>query len=478
MSTLPLIEELLKYINEDNAYFAMPGHKMGKGFHAVPQGKILLDNLLKFDVTEVDGLDNLHNPVGALKKAQSLLSEYYGSKKAYFLVNGSTSGNLAMIFANFKEGDKIIVERNCHRSIYNGIIMRKLNPIYIKSKISSIYDAPFSIDKEHLFSLIEENKDAKGIVLTYPNYYGICCDLKSIIKKAKEHNMKVLVDSAHGAHFGVIEDIPQNPIKLGADMVVQSAHKTLHSLTQTSYLHVGEEVDIDKVNFYVSAFLSTSPSYIFLASMDYARFYLEEYGERAYTELLLLSKEYEEKINELNGFHIINDEDLSNEGIASENIKLIDRTRYVINVPREYSGHKLLDYLRTMRVQGEMSDNRNVVLIFSPANTRSDFERLYEALKKCNVEALKEKYVRPLEASIPQLVKLPYEILDEEKILVQLEEAVNKICGKAIVPYPPGIPLVMPGELITKEIIEKIKYYAENNITLLGVENLKVSILK
>ena len=478
MPKLPLIEELLKYIKEDNSYFAMPGHKMGKAFTTVPEGKVILDNLLKFDVTEVEGLDNLHSPQGILKEAQELLSNYYKSKKSYFLINGSTSGNLAMIFSTFEEGDKIIVERNCHRSIYNGIIMRKLTPIYIKSKVSSIYDAPFSIDKEHLFNLIKSNRDAKGIVLTYPNYYGICTDLKAVINQAKKYGMKVLIDSAHGAHFGAIREIPENPIELGADMVVQSAHKTLPSLTQTSYLHVSNNVDLERVDFYVSSFLSTSPSYMFMASMDFARFFMESYGEKVYKSLLQICDRYREKIDALEGFHIINEADVEYEHLYGCITPLIDKTRYIINVPRGYSGHKLLDYLRENRVQCEMSDSRNVVLIFSPGNDEEDFIRLYSALKSCDLQTLRESYIIPIEAQLPSMVMLPHEAFSKGKFSIPLEKAEGTICGKAIVPYPPGVPLVMPGEIITREIIEVMKYYMDNEVTLLGVENNNVVIIK
>ena len=164
MSRLPLVEGVLKYIKEKNISFCMPGHKGGLGFLKTNARKELYENFIKGDITEVDGVDNLHHPEGIIKESQQLLSEYYGSTKSYFLVNGSTSGNLAMIFSCFNEGDKIIVERNCHRSIFNAIIMRKLKPVYIKNKIHYKYDAPFPIDKEHFFSLIKENKDAKGII--------------------------------------------------------------------------------------------------------------------------------------------------------------------------------------------------------------------------------------------------------------------------------------------------------------------------
>ena len=173
MPRLPIVDALLKYKEEENSYFAMPGHKMGKAYEDTKEGKILLDNFIKFDITEVEGLDNLHNPTSIIKEGQEQLANYYGCKKSYFLVNGSTSGNMIMIFATFKEGDKIIVERNCHRSVFNSIILRKLKPIYVMNEVSEKYDAPFSINKKHLFKLIKENQDARGILLTYPNYYGI-----------------------------------------------------------------------------------------------------------------------------------------------------------------------------------------------------------------------------------------------------------------------------------------------------------------
>jgi arginine/lysine/ornithine decarboxylase len=208
LSKLPLVEGLLEYTNENNIPFAMPGHKGGQGFLSTDIGKEIYSNILKIDITEVDGVDNLHNPDGIIKEAEELLSRFYKSRKSYFLVNGSTSGNLAMIFSAFSEGDKVIVERNCHRSIFNGILMRKLKPIYIRNKISSKFNAPMSVDMEHFLSLIEDNKDAKGIIITYPNYYGVCPNLKLIINEAKKYNMKVLVDSAHGAHFGVYDVLP------------------------------------------------------------------------------------------------------------------------------------------------------------------------------------------------------------------------------------------------------------------------------
>ncbi|MEK6264608.1 MAG: aminotransferase class I/II-fold pyridoxal phosphate-dependent enzyme [Clostridium sp.] len=481
MSKLPLVEGVLKYIKEKNVPFCMPGHKAGRGFLETVEGKELYKNLIKADLTEVSGLDNLHSAEGIIKESQQLLSEYYGSVKSYFLVNGSTSGNLAMIFSSFNEGDKIIVERNCHRSISNAIIMRKLKPVYIKNEISSQYDAPFPLDKEHFLCIINKNKDAKGIIVTYPSYYGICLDLSYVIQISRQYNMKVLVDAAHGAHFGACKSLPENPLKLGADMVVMSAHKTLPSLTQTAFLHVGRNIDVSKVDFYVSAFLSTSPSYMLLCSMDYARFYIKEYGDNKYEELIKLCVYYREKINSLGKFYILGQNDLKNapeNQTVDNNEYIIDLTRFILNVPKGYSGHELLKYLRINKIQAEMSDSRNVVLIFSPFNNKKDFQKLYIALKDCDMNTLKVEYINLIDYDMPIALMYPYEIMDSKKTMLEISKSEGEISAVAIVPYPPGIPIVMPGERIGASTIAVIEYYIEAKVTVLGIEEGKVAIVE
>lgn len=482
MSKLPLVEGVLKYVKENNIYFCMPGHKGGIGFQNTKIGEELYENFLKADITEVDGLDNLHHPEGIIKESLDLLSEFYGSKKSYFLVNGSTSGNLAMIFSSFKEGDKVIIERNCHRSIFNGIIMRKLKPVYVRNKISKKYNAPMSIDMEHFLSLINKHKDAKGIIVTYPNYYGICTNLELIISEAKKYNMKVLVDSAHGAHFGVNEKLPQSALKLGADMIVMSSHKTTPSLTQTAYLHVNKNsnIDINKVDFYVSSFLSTSPSYMLMCSMDYARYYLQEFGEEGYRKLIDLEEIYKEKINKLEWLHVLSEDDIVKEmDFKNPKYPVLDLSRFVINVKEGYSGHKLLKYLRSKKIQCEMSDFRNVVLLFSPFNKEEDFIRLYEALNECDVNKLKDDLIINIEdVYIPKAKLLPYEVLDKKKKKINIDESLGKICAEEVVPYPPGIPLLNAGEFIDNKILNMIKYYMKQKITVLGLENNKITVVE
>lgn len=492
MSELPILEGVLKYVRENNISLSMPGHKGGKGFYNTSIGREFIDNILKLDITEVDGVDNLHNPEGIILEASKRLSEFYGSEKSYFLVNGSTSGNMIMIFSSFNEGDKILVERNCHRSILNAIIMRKLRPVYIESNISKRLNAPISINLEHFLQVLKENIDAKGIIVTYPNYYGICSNLGFIIDEAKKHNMKVLVDSAHGSHFGVYDELPESAVKLGADMVVTSSHKTLSSLTQTAYLHVNNGQDIEKVDFYFSAFLSTSPSYLFLCSMDYSRFYLEKYGFNEYKNLLKVMKVYRDKINKIKGLRVIGKNDIEELNRENHNYVIdkkshipnlnkawnIDLSRYIINLDQGYSGYLLLEYLRKMGIQAEMGDSSNVVLIFSPFNNEDDFEKLYQALKSCDLEQLKCKEIPIIQYKIPRMEMIPFEVINKKKEFVDLSNSIGRISATNIVPYPPGVPILSMGELIDIEVLETINYYKDSKVDLLGISNSKIEVIK
>jgi arginine/lysine/ornithine decarboxylase len=476
LNNIPVLKALKEYVEEKNAPFSMPGHKSGRGFTSTEEGRLFSEIMLKGDITEVEGLDNLHSPQGILKESQGLLSKLYGSKESYFLVNGSTSGNLAMIFSAFKEGDKVLVERNCHRSIFNGVIMKKLQPIYIKNYISKRYNAPISIDMGHFLQILEENHDIKGVVLTYPNYYGITCELSLVIKACKERGVKVLVDCAHGAHFGISPLLPENPIKLGADMAVMSAHKTLPSLTQTAYLHIGEAVDKDMVDFYVSIFSSTSPSYTFMASMDYARHYLETYGKEAFEDLIKVVDEYRNKISELNGFHTISHADIKSE--YKEFAVGFDSTRLVINIEKGYNSHSILDYLRLKGVQAEMSDGYNIVLIPSPFNLREDFEKLYNALKECPMNNYRSRNFDIRINNIPVRALLPWQAIEAKTRLVDIIDSIGKVSASNIVPYPPGVPLIMMGEFIDNDTVSMIQYYLSNGVSVLGIDEGKVRIIE
>jgi arginine/lysine/ornithine decarboxylase len=293
---LPLLQALLDYHKEGNIIYSMPGNKAGEAFNRDEIGRIFAGSLGYLDITEVDPLDNLHHPEGVIKEAEELLAKTYDVKKAYFLVNGTTGGNLAAIFAAFNEGDEVLVERNCHRSIYNGLILRKLKVTYIEPRVKDEYGLFLPPDKENIYKALDKAENPKGIILTYPNYYGITYDLKDILIDLKAKGLKVIVDEAHGAHFGISKELPINISKF-ADFTIVSAHKTLPALTGGSFL-LSNNIESD-IEFYISAFMTTSPSYLIMASLDYARYYLDNYGKDDYNKLISLSESIKEKIKKL-----------------------------------------------------------------------------------------------------------------------------------------------------------------------------------
>ncbi|MDO5039127.1 aminotransferase class I/II-fold pyridoxal phosphate-dependent enzyme [Clostridium sp.] len=468
MKKIPLLKALLDYHKEKNLILSMPGNKCGIGFLGDKLGEEFVNNLGFLDITENDPLDNLHYPEGVIKESEELLAKTYNAKNAFFLVNGSSSGNLISIFSAFNEGDEVLVERNCHKSIYNGLILRKLKVTYIEPVIDNINGIFLPPDENRIYEAFNKCKKAKGIILTNPNYFGISYDMENIIKDLKSKGLKVIIDAAHGAHFIASERLPKSLTSL-ADYVVLSAHKTLPSLTQSGYLIVNDKNS--DVLFYKNAFLSTSPSYLLMASLDYARYYLDEYGQKKYDELIDLAEFWKAKINCIDKVKLLSNSDLNN-GYE------IDKSRYVLILEEGYSGYKLHELLRKEKIQCEMGFLRGVVLILSPFNKDKDFQKIYEALLKINFEAI--KYYGNIESFNINTKKVfePFEVFKKDYELIRLEDSIGKIAKEAIVPYPPGIPLVCQGELITEDAINIVKNYLENNKDVIGTLDGKVKIIK
>lgn len=464
---VPLLDEVLKYKKENNLILSMPGNKSGIGFLRDDVGREFVNNMGFLDITEVDPLDNLHAPEGIIKEAQELLAKTYDVRKAYFVVNGSTAGNLASIFDAFNEGDEILVERNCHKSVYNGIILRKLKVKYIEPVVYEDKGLFLPPTEKEIYKAINKCKNAKGIILTYPNYFGIGYDIVETLKDLKDRGLKIIIDGAHGAHYGITEKLPKSIVKY-ADYIVLSAHKTLPSLTQGSYLLINNDNNVD---FYLKAFMTTSPSYLIMSSLDYARYYLENYGKEDYDKLIDLAIKWSIKINNLNKVRVLSKEDLPR-GYD------LDLSRYILILKKGYSGHKLLNYLRSLNIQCEMSFSGGVVLILSPFNLEKDFEKIYNSLKSLNLELLVDADYQNYCGLIPKKVLEPYEVFNMEFEYVNIYESESKISKEAIIPYPPGIPLICAGEIISKEAIDIINGYIKNNKTVIGLKNGLVKVIK
>ena len=457
----PLLDEVLKYKKEENLIFSMPGNKCGKVFLKDNIGKEFVDTMGYLDITEVDTLDNLHAPEGIILEAQQLLAKTYGVKKAYFMVNGSTGGNLCSIFAAFNEGDEVLVERNCHKSIYNGLILRKLKVKYIEPLIDEKLGIFLPPDKKNIYDAIEQCENLKGIILTYPSYFGITYDIEEVLLDLKKRGLKIVVDSAHGAHFIANNKLPKAIYGI-PDYVVLSAHKTLPALTQGSYLL--SNTDDNDVEFYLNTFMTTSPSYLIMSSLDYARYYLDEYGYDEYERLINKAEKYRSIINSLNKVHIISKEDLAEDYD-------IDKSRYIVTVSKEYSGHKLLEYLREQGIQCEMSFASGVVLLLSPINDDDDFKKLLKSFENLQLKDIRQDNYSKYYSFIPKKVLEPYEVFKKECKYIKINEADKNIACEAIIPYPPGIPLLCPGEVITKEAIDIIDDYISNNRSVIGIKN-------
>ena len=468
MNKAPLLEALIRYNKENNLILSMPGNKSGKAFRRDNLGIEFQEKLGNLDITEVSYLDNLHSPEGVIKESEELLAKTYKVKKAFFLVNGSTAGNISAIFSAFNEGDEVLVERNCHKSIYNGLILRKLKVTYIDPVIDEENGIFLPIREAEIEEALKKSKNPKGIIITSPNYYGIKYNIEDYLIKLKEKGLKLIIDSAHGAHFGMAKELPKSLSEIG-DYIVVSAHKTLPALTQGSYLLVNDK-DFSG-DFYIKAFMSTSPSYLIMASLDYARYYLDNFAMEDYKRLIEMAKIYKDKINNLKKLKVLCEYNLK-KGYT------IDESRYLLILEKGYSGEKLLEYFKNKNIQAEMSFERGIVLILSPMNTEDDLKLIYEAIKELNIETLKTEDKSGIYFKIkPKKVMEPYEVFKQKGKYLNIEEAENKIAKEDIIPYPPGIPLVCKGEMITKEIIEVIKGYLENNKNIIGIENNKVKVI-
>lgn len=459
-SKVPLYDCIKKYAESGITSFHMPGHKMGNGMYSEFE-----KDIFTIDVTEVEGTDNLYSPEGAIKTAQEKAAHAFNVYKTYFLVNGSTSGIHSMIMSVCRPGDKIIVARDCHKSVINAIILLGLIPVFISPKIIDTYNISGGVDVDYLETVIDNNKDAKAVLITYPNYYGLCSDVESIARIVRKYNKYLLVDEAHGAHFTFSDDMPISAIEAGAHMSVQSAHKTLSALTQTAYLHVSKDFDrITQLEGVLSINQTSSPSYILMSSLDIARYDIETYG---YKNISRVIKKCEEARKELAKENI---KCIDDKIIGNNCIKDIDKTRLVVNFSNEnINGFEMDRCLREkFNIQVEMADINNIVAICTLNDKDEDIEKLYRRVieickqkhKICLAnEELNYKLSNDIIKVITAVSKMtPREAYFSDSSLINLEDSEGKISKSIVAPYPPGVPILCPGELIDRAKIDYINH--------------------
>lgn len=440
----PILDMLKGYKSKNRISFCMPGHKNGLG---------LINEFSSFslDVTELEDTDNLTNPKSAVNDAKKLCADFFGAFDSFFLVNGSTGGIYTMLASVCSHGDSLIVSRNCHCSVINACTLLGIKPIFTNQPIIDGFNIPGGTSADEISGLIKKY-NPKAVFVTSPNYFGLCSDLKAIAQIAHSYNIPLLVDEAHGAHFNASKELfPLSAMASGADMCVQSAHKTLNSPNQTAFLHFNSEIiDYNKVKAVCSMLQTSSPSYLMCAAADYARAELEQSGTNGWDKLCLKMKELKGKLSK---YYKI----LDNSIFGSYFVSDLDTTRLVINLSDyDVTGFEFSKRLRKeFNIDVEMQDLYNIVLIPTPANTDSDLEQLYNALISLHSCLKPKKKTESFsKLPVPQYEILPQNAFYSSHTLCSLSESVGRISAATVVCYPPGVPIAIPGFLLTQETID------------------------
>ncbi|MDO4482340.1 MAG: aminotransferase class I/II-fold pyridoxal phosphate-dependent enzyme, partial [Bacillota bacterium] len=478
---------LTEYDKKDIYPMHMPGHKRS--------GIMDMANPYTIDVTEAGELDDLHNPQGILAETMDRCAGVFGSSSSFFLVNGSTCGLLAGIFAATKNGDKILVARNCHKSVYNGIYLRGLEPVYVYPEIDREFGISGSIKPEDIKRELKQNRDIKLVVITSPTYEGVVSDVKSIAKICHKYKVPLLVDGAHGAHFGFHPGLPERSIVLGADMVVESVHKTLPSLTQTAVMHLSSSlIEEAELRQYLAMFQTTSPSYVLMSSIDKCvGFVSSPEGQDAFEKYMNMLSDFSESMKALKLLKVLCKGNDSLENHPS--FFRFDPGKIVISLgDSEITGTKLEETWREkFRIQAEMAYGNYLVAMTSICDTEKGFERLKYALfsvdSELEDEAIKRKKSDDISVDSPYFVikggldndkkkhqgydtafeidgisppkggeaaMTSSEALNSPGLTINAEDCGGEISQEYIYAYPPGVPLVVPGEKISEEMLEYI----------------------
>ncbi|MBC7474854.1 MAG: aminotransferase class I/II-fold pyridoxal phosphate-dependent enzyme [Candidatus Sericytochromatia bacterium] len=476
----PLFDAMRDYIAKDMSAYHTPGHKQGKG--ADPEFLELMGiNMLKMDLCELPEVDNLHDAVTVIKEAQELAASAFSADKTFFLVNGSTTGNNVMVMTVCDPGDKIIIPRNIHKSILGGIILSGAIPVYVPAMWDEELGIAHGVDVVALEQALIDNPDVKGVLVVNPTYYGVTTDLKKVVDLVHKYNRPVLVDEAHGAHFHFHDDLPVSALKAGADMVVQSTHKILTSMTQSSMLHVREgRVNIKRAKNVLQLLHSTSPSYVLLASLDVARRQMVLHGKELLQRTIDLADDARRRLNEIPGISCFGKEKCGKFGIYD-----VDLTKLVINFSGiGLSGFHALDILdQKYNVQSEMATLYTVLELVTVGNDQRDLDRLVDAVRDIAEKGDFEKDLRvetkaPPIPAIPKSIMTPREAFFAPTEKVPFANSIGRVCAEIVSPYPPGIPILAPGEEITENIVDYLQLIYNHGAFINGPEDVRLHTIK
>lgn len=474
----PLFNALMEYVGNETLPFHVPGHKKGVGIDKEFKN-FIGENPFKIDVTVFKLVDSLHHPTGPIKKAQELAADAYGADASFFSIHGTSGAIQAMILSVVKDGDKILVPRNVHKSVTSGIILSGAKPVFMEPEIDKKLGIAHGVKPETVAKTLEENPDAKAVLIINPTYYGVATDIKKIADIVHSFNIPLIVDEAHGPHLAFSDKLPMSALEAGADICAQSTHKIIGSLTQGSLLHVKSKyVDPKRVQQIMNLLQTTSPSYILMASLDCARRQIALEGIELLNNAIELCKYTRDEINKIPGFYCFGEEVLGKPGSYS-----FDPTKLTIS-SRELgiTGFELdMILAEKYHIQMELSDFYNVLAVGSFGDTKEGMDKLISALKEISKEYYGKR--EPVQdfldiPNIPKKILEPREAFYSDKTSILLKESIGEISGEFLLAYPPGIPVLCPGEIITKEVVDYVCDLKRANLYVQGTEDSTVEYIK
>jgi lysine decarboxylase len=474
----PYFQALLDYVDAGVIPFHTPGHKQGIGMERAFRD-FVGDNVLAIDLTQIRGLDDLLQPEEALVEAQELAAECFGAQQSFFLINGSTSGNQCMMMAALNPGDKLAIPRNSHKSAMGGLIMSGATPVWMQPEVDEALHMDHTVTPETVRATLQREPDVKAIYLVSPTYYGVAADLEAIVAIAHEHDIPVLVDEAWGPHFHFHPALPLSAMQAGADICINSTHKMLGSMSQTAMLHVqGNRIKLDRLKAVYKLFLSTSPNLVLVASLDVARRQMALDGPALLSRTIEIANDARRQLNEITRVYCFGEEQEGRPGVFD-----LDPTKITITVKNlGYTGYEAEEILRRRyNVQVELADLFNVVALYTIGTTTEASDALVHGVRELAREDRPVDIFSPsgvLERrmntgtyklpSIPPIRLVPRDAFLAATEFVPFKLSAGRICAEVITPYPPGIPVLSPGEEITPEIIDYLTLEKKAGVKMQG----------
>ena len=468
----PLFDAMVSLAESRKVSFHTPGHKSGKGI-STRFRKFVGPRVFSIDLTCLDEVDSLQKPRGVIKESQELAAEIYGADRSYFLVNGTSGGNQAMVVASLNPGEPVLVTRNVHKSVISGMIMTGCQPVFIPFRTEHGASFPLNYGTRDILDSIDRHSDIRTLYLTSPNYYGVTIDLARVADAAHAKGMRVLLDEAHGPHLHFHPELPSSGMAAGIDLAVQSTHKIIGGMTQASMLHARKErIDLDRLSTVLRYLQTTSPSYILMASLDLARMQMATEGVKLLGRALELARWARIKIREIPGLRCANRTEIQ---AMSGGENDLDETKLTIDVRGwGVSGYQVSQRLNLeFGIQVEMADIDHVLVIVSIGDHRGDLERLVNAL----VALSRENHRQASRSPVPSMVffdnllrMTPREAFFAHHETVPLEDSTGLIASDIVTVYPPGVPLLVPGEEITAPVIDTLCRFRDSGATMDGLD--------